>query len=278
MDPNSEQFLDSFPILMLRDTVIFPHMVVSLFVGRPQSIEAVRMAWERKRRDLLLLTQKNPADESPDEKGVFLVGTVASLTQILELSDGTLKILVSGRSRAKIVNFQRDENVLRAQAYVLSEENEEALSETRILHSVVLKEFENYAKYNSKISHDFIDTVKKIDNPSTFTDSIAACFSLGVPKSRNFSKWNPYKSDSNVFWRFSKQQTAPIRLRRKFAAALKSKLKRHKENITSTNNCGLSIRNWEMVQRRAKMSWVFLRSVSVKRSFQRRHVKEHYLA
>lgn len=182
MDPNSEQFLDSFPILMLRDTVIFPHMVVSLFVGRPQSIEAVRMAWERKRRDLLLLTQKNPADESPDEKGVFRVGTVASLTQILELSDGTLKILVSGRSRAKIVNFQRDENVLRAQAYVLSEENEEALSETRILHSVVLKEFENYAKYNSKISHDFIDTVKKIDNPSTFTDSIAACFSLGVPE------------------------------------------------------------------------------------------------
>lgn len=181
MARKNEQPLESTPVLMLRDTVIFPHMIVSLFVGRPQSVEAVRMAWERKDRTLLLLTQKNPAEDSPALDDIYQVGTMASLSQIVELSDGTLKILVAGLERAKVVRFQHEENALWAQVYRIPDED--FLSkETEVLHKIVLKEFENYAKVNSKVSEDLVETLRKIQNPGGFADSVLTCLSFSIPE------------------------------------------------------------------------------------------------
>ena len=167
------------PVLLLRDTVIFPHMVVSLFVGRAQSVEAVRMAWERKDRSLLLLTQKNPAEDTPDLEEIYQIGTIATLSQILELSDGTLKILVTGTERAKVARFQHEENALWAQVCRLPDEVSRE-QEAHILHKVVLKEFENYARVNSKIVPEFLETLQKIQDPGGFADSVITCFSFGV--------------------------------------------------------------------------------------------------
>lgn len=179
MSPVHESILEGVPVLMLRDTVVFPHMVVSLFVGRPRSVESVRKAWARKERDLLLLTQKNPADDDPDTEEVYHTGTLASLTQILELSDGTLKILVAGLHRAEVVQFQKDETALFANIVGFPNETE-INTESKILHKVVFKEFENYAQNNSKVAPDFLKNMRKIEDPGAFADSVLSCFSLSV--------------------------------------------------------------------------------------------------
>ncbi len=140
----------SYAVLPLRDIVVFPHMIVPLFVGREKSIRALEEA-VRTDRHILLATQINAGDDDPATDAIYTIGTLASVLQLLKLPDGTVKVLVEGAGRAKITGFTRSDEYYEAEAEALHDELGDKV-EAEALARSVLSEFENYVKLNKKIS------------------------------------------------------------------------------------------------------------------------------
>ncbi|KFA59907.1 ATP-dependent protease La Type I [Gilliamella apicola] len=168
------------PILPLRDVVVFPHMVIPLFVGRNKSIRCLESAMEMDKQ-VFLVTQKNPSQDDPDVDDLYEIGTVANILQLLQLPDGTVKVLVEGVERAKILDIveQDEDDFLIANIKPLREKkNPEDLNEALI--RVVLSNFEEYSKLNKKITQEVVDSIRLIKEPSQLSDSIAATLFLKV--------------------------------------------------------------------------------------------------
>lgn len=179
----------SLPVLMLRDTVVFPQMVVPLFIGREQSVAAVREAWELTQKQILLVTQRNPAVDRPTQTDLFSVGTIGEIKQVLELSDGTVKILVVGKSRATIQSLEQLDHLMRAHVEDLPDKTASG-REAALLHKAVLEEFEKYAKLNGKVAADLVTLAGKIEDPGIFSDTIVSCFSISVSDKQAFLENN----------------------------------------------------------------------------------------
>ncbi|MDR0631005.1 MAG: endopeptidase La [Holosporales bacterium] len=169
----------NIPVLVLRDTVIFPSMVVPLFVGRAKSVAAVKAAWERKNRDLVLLTQKHPSENEPKLSDVYTVGTIGAVRQILELSDGTVKILVSGESRVRATGLRNTAGYVSTSVEELPDFVSNA-NEAEVLHKIILKEFESFAKVNSKFAQEFHTMLSKVENSSEFVNMIMSGLAINV--------------------------------------------------------------------------------------------------
>ncbi len=167
-----------FPILPLRDIVVFPHMIVPLFVGRAKSIQSLESV-AKDNKPLLLVTQKNPDNEDPEEKDLYSVGTLGNILQLLKLPDGTVKVLAEGTHRARILKYKKDSPFLQAQAEILPEE-EMSEEEADALMRTALTQFEQYVKLNTKIPPDVLASITKIDEPAKFADTIAAHLSLKI--------------------------------------------------------------------------------------------------
>src|SRR5213079_3507748 len=138
-----------FPVLPLRDIVVFPHMIVPLFVGREKSVHALEYVMKEDKQ-ILLVTQKNAAQDDPSTADIFTVGTVGTVLQLLKLPDGTVKVLVEGGQRARIVRFTEHEAFFQAHAEVIGEKPG-AHSEIEALSRTVVAQFEQYIKLNKKI-------------------------------------------------------------------------------------------------------------------------------
>jgi len=174
---DSEQRL-SLPLLPLRDVVVFPHMVVPLFVGRSKSVNALSNAMNLDKR-ILLATQKNAGVDSPGEEDIYDVGTIGTVLQLLRLPDGTVKALVEGKKRARIIRFTDKEK------YILGEvepifEPEITETETEAVNRTVVGMFEEYAKINKNISKDLITNVSAITDVSQLADTVAAHFNFKI--------------------------------------------------------------------------------------------------
>jgi len=167
-----EAHTDFYAVLPLRDIVVFPHMIVPLFVGREKSIRALEIAMRDNRR-VALTTQKNAADDDPRPQEVHAIGTLANILQLLKLPDGTVKVLVEGVSRVKLKKFSSNDTCLEARLDILEELPEDAL-EVEALARSVIDDFENYVKLNKKISPEVISAVAQIENPSKLADTIAS--------------------------------------------------------------------------------------------------------
>lgn len=161
-----------YAVLPLRDIVVFPHMIVPLFVGREKSIRALEEAMQENKQ-ILLVTQKNAADDDPKPEEIYNVGTLANILQLLKLPDGTVKVLVEGVARAGLVQFIDRGVYLQADAEILHEIVEDAVEVEALARSVVA-DFENYVKLNKKISPEVISAVSQIENPSKLADTIAS--------------------------------------------------------------------------------------------------------
>jgi len=161
-----------YAVLPLRDIVVFPHMIVPLFVGREKSIRALEMAIREDRR-IILTTQKNPADDDPQIQEIHNIGTLANILQLLKLPDGTVKVLVEGVTRVRMKKFSNNEHYLEADIDVLTEAPEDAL-EVEALARSVIDDFENYVKLNKKISPEVISAVAQIEDASKLADTVAS--------------------------------------------------------------------------------------------------------
>ncbi|ALA18876.1 MULTISPECIES: endopeptidase La [Chelatococcus] len=167
-----------YPVLPLRDIVVFPHMIVPLFVGREKSIRALEEVVKNDGH-ILLATQINASDDDPATDAIYQVGTVASVLQLLKLPDGTVKVLVEGAGRAKVRQYTRSDDYYEAEAEVLAESAGNAV-ETEALARSVVSEFENYVKLNKKVSPEVVSAVTQIDDPSKLADTVASHLAVKI--------------------------------------------------------------------------------------------------
>src|SRR5262252_2871872 len=168
----------AYPVLPLRDIVVFPHVIVPLFVGREKSARALA---EVMRRDtfILLATQKNASDDDPATGAIFTVGTLASVLQLLKLPDGTAKVLVNGEARAKILKYNDRTDYYEADAVVLEDTGGERV-ETKALARSVVAEFEGYVKLNKKVSPEVVGVVQQIDDYGRIADTVASHLAVKI--------------------------------------------------------------------------------------------------
>ena len=164
------------PLLPLRDVVVFPHMVIPLFVGRPKSIKALEAAMESERR-IMLVAQKAAAKDEPSVEDMFEVGCVATILQLLKLPDGTVKVLVEGQQRAKVNRIEEGEQHFSANLTPIATPVETAVgrsSEIEALRRAVMQQFDHYVKLNKKIPPEILTSISSIDDVGRLADTIAA--------------------------------------------------------------------------------------------------------
>ncbi len=178
MSEHLEEQLTAIPVLPLRDVVVYPHMVIPLFVGRDKSIKALEAAMENDKQ-ILLVAQKSAADDDPGADDLYRIGTVSTILQLLKLPDGTVKVLVEGNHRARIVSFLGDEEFFTAQVKTYAEE---ALDEreAEVLVRSLTNQFDQYVKLNKKIPPEILTSLSSIDDPGRLVDTIAAHMSLKI--------------------------------------------------------------------------------------------------
>jgi ATP-dependent Lon protease len=166
------------PILPLRDVVVYPHMVIPLFVGREKSIKALDAAMEEGKR-ILLVAQKNAADDDPGPDEVYRVGCIANILQLLKLPDGTIKVLVEGTERARIVQFLGGQGYFVGQVASLVPAAQDE-REVEVLSRSVMSQFDQYVKLNKKIPPEVLASLANIDDPGRLADTVAAHMALKI--------------------------------------------------------------------------------------------------
>ncbi|RCS25859.1 endopeptidase La [Phyllobacterium salinisoli] len=169
-----------YAVLPLRDIVVFPHMIVPLFVGREKSIRALEEVMGVDKQ-ILLATQKNAADDDPAADAIFDIGTIANVLQLLKLPDGTVKVLVEGIARAKITSFTDREDYHEAHASAFEEPEEDPVEIEALARSVVA-DFENYVKLNKKISPEVVGAASQIEDYSKLADTVASHLAIKIPE------------------------------------------------------------------------------------------------
>jgi len=186
-----------YPILPLRDIVIFPHMIAPLFVGRLKSINALELVMEENKQ-IVLLTQKKPSVEDPKQKDLFKVGTLGNILQMLKLPDGTVKVLVEGKSRCIIEKVNSSDEYTNAKIKFLKDE-EFVFDNKDILTNKLSGVFEQYAKLNGKINSDILSTISEISDPSTLTDTIVNHLLLNIEEKQEFLEMmNPMERTEKI--------------------------------------------------------------------------------
>ena len=172
--------MDEMPLLPLRDVVVYPHMVIPLFVGREKSIKALEAATEGKKR-ILLVTQKEATKDEPGKDDIYQVGTISSILQLLKLPDGTIKVLVEGVQRGKVTDFVNEEPFFTVNVESMEAEDPAKL-ELEVLIRSLISQFEQYIKLNKKVPPEILASLSGIDNPVRLVDTIAAHMSLKIPE------------------------------------------------------------------------------------------------
>src|SRR3989338_4950576 len=167
-----------FPVLPLRDIVVFPHMIVPLFVGREKSVSALEDVMKEDKQ-ILLLAQKNAAQDDPSTDDIYSVGTVSTVLQLLKLPDGTVKVLVEGGRRARVNHYTDNEAFFQATA-TLIEEKEADHRELVALSRSVVAQFEQYIKLNKKIPPEALVSINQIEDASKLADTVASHLALKI--------------------------------------------------------------------------------------------------
>jgi len=173
----------TLPVLPLRDVVVYPHMVIPLFVGRAKSIKALDIAMEGNKQ-ILLIAQKSPTEDDPGEDETYDVGTMANILQLLKLPDGTIKVLVEGTSRATIYNYRETKGMFVADAKLLEPKivNEQEM-DVHVRSAV--NQFEQYVKLNKKVPPEIISSLVSIDDSSRLADTIAAHMAVKIEEKQH---------------------------------------------------------------------------------------------
>ncbi len=172
MEVKATALLD-LPVLPLRDVVVYPHMVIPLFVGRERSIKALDLAMAADKQ-ILLLAQKSPDTDDPAAEDLYTIGTLATVLQLLKLPDGTIKVLVEGTSRIKMSGFSERDTAMTGTAETVESVFDRDLRELDVTQRSLMSLFEQYVKTNRKLPPELLSTLSGIDDPSRFADTVSA--------------------------------------------------------------------------------------------------------
>ena len=166
------------PVLPLRDVVVYPYMVIPLFVGREKSIKALDAAMDGNKQ-ILLVAQKSAGDDDPDIEQIYDMGSVSNILQLLKLPDGTIKVLVEGSRRARVLNYIETDSMFFADTELLEEDKLDERAVDILLHPA-LSQFEQYVKLNKKVPPEILSSLSSIDDPSRLADTIVAHMSIDI--------------------------------------------------------------------------------------------------
>ncbi|MGC9162135.1 MAG: endopeptidase La [Thiomonas sp.] len=181
--PEQHADLTALPLLPLRDVVVFPHMVIPLFVGRPKSIKALEAAMESGKQ-IMLVAQKAAAKDEPKPDDLFQIGCLSSILQMLKLPDGTVKVLVEGAQRARALNIRDNGDFFACDAQPIASTSE-ATAEAEAMRRAVLAQFDQYVKLNKKIPPEILTSISGIDDPGRLADTIAAHLPLKLEQKQS---------------------------------------------------------------------------------------------
>lgn len=165
-------------VLPLRDIVVFPHMIVPLFVGRARSVKALEAVMDTSKQ-VLLLTQKTPAEDDPKAEDVYTLGTIGTILQLLKLPDGTVKVLVEGQQRARAVSFTDNDEYLEANVVKVNDKEDEN-DTLKALSKSAIEQFEEYVKLNKKIPPEVLVTIGQLEDTAQISDTIASHLALKI--------------------------------------------------------------------------------------------------
>jgi ATP-dependent Lon protease len=174
---------DVMAVLPLRDIVVFPHMIVPLFVGREKSVRALE-AVMKDDKQILLVAQKNASQDDPSVEDIYRIGTVSTILQLLKLPDGTVKVLVEGGRRAKITSFKETDSFFEAQTEAMPDIIGEK-KDLEALGRTVVSQFEQYIKLNKKIAPEVLVSLNQIEEPSKLADTVASHLNLKIPEKQD---------------------------------------------------------------------------------------------
>jgi len=176
---NLQQKNTLIPVLPLRDVVVYPYMVIPLFVGRERSIDALDAAM-RDDKQILLVAQKEAETDDPEFKDLYDIGTLANILQLLKLPDGTVKVLVEGSQRSKVVSYKDTGSFFSAEVADIEDVLVMSDQERDVLQRTAINSFEQYVKLNNKIPPEVLNSLMGIDDPSRLADTMAAHMGLKV--------------------------------------------------------------------------------------------------
>ncbi|ANL33713.1 MULTISPECIES: endopeptidase La [Rhizobium] len=214
----------AYPVLPLRDIVVFPHMIVPLFVGREKSIRALEEVMGSDKQ-IMLVTQINASDDDPDPSAIHNVGTVANVLQLLKLPDGTVKVLVEGRARAEIDTYTSREDFYEALGHVLEEPHDDPV-ELEALSRSVVSEFESYVKLNKKISPEVVGAASQIDDYSKLADTVASHLSIKITEKQEMLETTSVKQRLEKALGFMEGEISVLQVEKRIRSRVKRQMEK----------------------------------------------------
>ena len=214
----------AYPVLPLRDIVVFPHMIVPLFVGREKSIRALEEVMGSDKQ-IMLATQMNAGDDDPAPDGIYKVGTVANVLQLLKLPDGTVKVLVEGRARARISSYSDREEFYEAYAEVLEEPKDDQV-EVEALSRSVVSEFESYVKLNKKISPEVVGAASQIEDYSKLADTVASHLSIKITEKQEMLETTSVKGRLEKALGFMEGEISVLQVEKRIRSRVKRQMEK----------------------------------------------------
>ena len=220
------------PLLPLRDVVVFPHMVIPLFVGRPKSIKALESAMALERR-IMLVAQKTAAKDEPVVEDMFTVGCVATILQLLKLPDGTVKVLVEGQQRAKVNKIEDGElqfsaNITPIEPSVIADDK---TSEIEALRRAVMQQFDHYVKLNKKIPPEILTSISSIDDPGRLADTIAAHLPLKLDAKQVILDLSPIKERLENLYEQLEREVDILNVDKKIRGRVKRQMEKNQRDF-----------------------------------------------
>ena len=214
----------SMPVLPLRDVVVYPHMVIPLFVGREKSIRCLEAAMDADKK-VFLAAQKDASVDEPTEDDIYRVGTVATLLQLLKLPDGTVKVLVEGQQRAQLDELQDDDDYFKASIhYLASDELPE--KEQEVMLRSAMNQFEGYVKLNKKIPPEVLTSLSGIDDCDRLADTMAAHMPVKLADKQHVLEITDVRERIEYLMALMEGEIDILQSKNAFAAGLKSRWKK----------------------------------------------------
>ncbi len=212
------------PVLPLRDIVVFPHMIVPLFVGRDKSIRALELVMNED-TPILLVAQKDSSDGDPDPSGIYSIGVLASVVQLLKLPDGTVKVIVEGKERVRILEYVREEDYYEVEVEPFPDvESDDGYSKP--LFKAVIKAFGTYAKASKQVSDDAISAISEETTPSTLADIVASHLAIPLNKKQELLETVDLGERLEAIWVHLESELSVLRVEKKIKRRVKTQMER----------------------------------------------------
>ncbi len=212
------------PVLPLRDIVVFPHMVAPLFVGRQPSVKALNNVMTKDKK-ILLITQKNSEVDSPKPENLYKCGTLAKVLQLLKLPDGTIKVLVEGFERVRILSIEDSGDFLRASYSILSVKEKNTVN-IMALAKIIKDQFESYQKINKKISIDLVNNIKTYNDFNKLADVVIANLNINLPQKQKLLETKSLESRLDKIYGYLVSEIDALQVEKKIKGRVKRQMEK----------------------------------------------------